>query len=199
MSVAALSRTIALLTEKGRFRQAADRQKEIGQIYQGDGSDLRAAMDAYEQAGEWYSSEDATATANACFKDVAELAALVEPPDWPKAIERFEQVADASLKSPLTKYSVKEYYLKAALCHLATGDDVSMERALSHYVQMDNTFSSTREYKFLDAILQSWKQGDAEGFTNEVAQYDSLTKLDNWKTNVLLKIKRGIQTEPGLT
>jgi len=58
-------------------------------------------------------------TANACFKDVADLAAQLE--NYPLAIERYESVAQASLKSPLTRYSVKDYFLKAGLCHLCTG------------------------------------------------------------------------------
>jgi hypothetical protein len=58
-------------------------------------------------------------TANACFKDAADLHAELE--QYPQAIARYEQVADYSLNSPLTKYSVKEYWLKASLCALAMG------------------------------------------------------------------------------
>ena len=56
-------------------------------------------------------------TANACFKDAADLHADLE--EYPQAIARYEQVADGSLASPLTKYSVKEYWLRASLCALA--------------------------------------------------------------------------------
>ena len=56
-------------------------------------------------------------TANACYKDAADLHAELE--EYPRAIQRYEQVADQSLMSALTKYSVKEYWLKACLCALA--------------------------------------------------------------------------------
>lgn len=56
-------------------------------------------------------------TANACFKDAADLHADLE--EYSKAIARYEQVADHSLGSALTKYSVKEYWLRAGLCALA--------------------------------------------------------------------------------
>jgi len=197
LAVAALKRTISLLVEKGRFRQAADREKEIGQIYQQDGADLQMALESFEQAGEWYSTEDATATANACFRDVADIAAQLDQFD--KAIERFEQVATTSLSSPLTRYSVKEYFLRAGLCHLCKQDIVSFRRAIEHYGQQDNTFPSTRECKFLLAIADSIESGDQEAFTQHIVEYDHLTKLDNWKTTILLKVRRGIQDEPGLT
>jgi len=197
LAVRSLKRTIQLYVEKGRFRQAADREKEIGQIYQQDGGDLEAALASFEQAGDWYSGEDATATANACYKDVADIAAQLNHFD--KAIEKFELVAENSLTSPLTRYSVKEYYFKAGLCHLAKGDVVQATRAIDHYQQQDNTFSGTRECKFLMEIMESLNQNDQESFTQHVVKYDSLTKLDNWKTAILLKIRQTITEGTGLT
>lgn len=56
-------------------------------------------------------------TANACYKDAADLHADLE--EYPQAIARYEQVANGSLSSALTKYSVKEYWLRSSLCALA--------------------------------------------------------------------------------
>lgn len=47
------------------------------------------------------------------------MAATLE--QYPRAIGHYEQVATASLHNPMTKYGVKEYYLKSGLCWLATG------------------------------------------------------------------------------
>jgi len=126
------------LTQAGRFRQAADREKEIAQIYLQDQNDLRRACESFERAGEWYAQEDAAAyvmrfsdfflkshktwtrnsTANACFKDAADLHAELE--EYQIAVARYDQVASQSLGSALTKYSVKDYWLKALLCVLAS-------------------------------------------------------------------------------
>lgn len=40
---------------------------------------------------------------------------------YTRAIELYEEVAKYSLASPLTKYSVKEYWLRSGLCALALG------------------------------------------------------------------------------
>ena len=61
VGVQALSQTITFLCKAGRFRQAADREKEIGQIYLQELNDLRKACESFERAAEWYSQEDATA------------------------------------------------------------------------------------------------------------------------------------------
>ena len=58
-------------------------------------------------------------TANACFKDAADLHAELE--EYQIAVARYDQVAIQSLGSALTKYSVKDYWLKALLCVLASG------------------------------------------------------------------------------
>jgi alpha-soluble NSF attachment protein len=63
VAIQALSQTIVHLTASGRFRQAADREKEIGQIYLQERHDLRKACESFERAGDWYAQEDATASA----------------------------------------------------------------------------------------------------------------------------------------
>lgn len=56
---------------------------------------------------------------NKCLLKVAHFAAQLEQYD--KAIENLETVATASADNQLTKWSIKEYFLKAGLCHLCTG------------------------------------------------------------------------------
>lgn len=61
MAIQALTHTIIHLTKSGRFRQAADREKEIGQIHIQEAQDIRKACESFERAGDWYAQEDATA------------------------------------------------------------------------------------------------------------------------------------------
>jgi alpha-soluble NSF attachment protein len=49
------------------------------------------------------------------------------------------------------------------------------------------------------ALIEAVEAGDTEAFTSAVVEFDQVTKLDNWKTNILLKIKRSIQDEMALT
>lgn len=77
-------------------------------------------------------------------------------------------------------------------------DVVGTKRALEKYAEQDPNFVQQREYRFLHDIADAVDAGNQEEFTNHVAEYDRMLKLDSWKTMVLLKIKRGIQEEPGL-
>ena len=60
VAVQAFSQTVTYLTKAGRFRQAADREKDIAQINLQRG-DIARACESYERAGEWYQQEDANA------------------------------------------------------------------------------------------------------------------------------------------
>ena len=78
-------------------------------------------------------------------------------------------------------------------------DPVTARRNMTKYASQDTTFSSTREAKFVNILIEAFEQGDQEMFTGAVVEFDQVTKLDNWKTGMLLKIKRGIQEEPSIT
>lgn len=61
--------------------------------------------------------------ANACLLKAAHFAAVLE--DYAQALDIFESCAAQSTNNNLLKFSVKEYLLKAGLCHLAAGVRVS--------------------------------------------------------------------------
>jgi alpha-soluble NSF attachment protein len=65
------------------------------------------------------------------------------------------------------------------------------------YGNQDTTFPSTREAKFVNALTEAVEATDIELYTGAVVEFDSVTKLDNWKTGILLKIKRELEQPAG--
>ncbi|KAF9163114.1 hypothetical protein BGX21_009253 [Mortierella sp. AD011] len=195
-AINSLRMAITILTERGRFQSAAKHEEDIAAIYETELVDLEKAMQAYDTAADWYAGESSTALSHKCMLKVGTFAAQLGQYD--KAIDRFEMVANASLDNQLMKWSLKEYFLKAGLCHIATGDSVSAHNAVGRYCDMDVTFSSTRECQFLQSILTAVDNGDVNQFTASVVDFDQLTKLDNWKTKILLEIKNSIGKDSSL-
>jgi len=68
----------------------------------------------------------------------------------------------------------------------------------SRYASLDTSFPSTREAKFANALMDAMDAGDLDQFTAVVGDYDQVTPLDNWKTNILLKIKKSFEEDPDL-
>jgi alpha-soluble NSF attachment protein len=129
--------------------------------------------------------------ANKLWLKVADIAALEG--DYYRAIENYEKVADASLGNNLMRYSVKEYWLKAGICVLATKDIVSTRRNLEKYREKDPGFGTTREYQLLADLTEAVEAGNQEAFTDKLFAFDQMSRLDKWKTEILVRIKNQIE------
>ncbi|KAJ5380567.1 Tetratricopeptide-like helical [Penicillium cataractarum] len=196
---------------RGNLRRAATQQQYLAELYEVELGDMKKALDAYEKAAEWFEGDNAEALANKHFLKVADLAALEE--DYYKSITNYERIARQSITNNLMKWSVKDYFLKAGICHLATKvcpeiygnhpqkslthlrvqDLVETTRALETYREIDPAFASTREHQLLVDLLQAVESGDQEGFADKLFQFDQLSKLDKWKTTLLLRVKNNIE------
>ncbi|EFX06269.1 vesicular-fusion protein sec17 [Grosmannia clavigera kw1407] len=176
---------------RGNFRRAAKQKEDLGEIYELELGDPKRALESYENAASWYEGDNAQSLANKNWLKVADLAALEG--DYYKAIEQFEKVAQQSISSNLMRYSVKDYFLKAGLCHLATGDLISAQRALEKVREQDPSFAMQRENQLLVDLVEAIEAGDADKFAEKLFQYDHISKLDRWKTTILLQIKSKIE------
>lgn len=188
-----LQQAIQHYTSSGNFRRAATHQQNLAEVYEVEIGDQKAALQAYDLAAQWYESDNAEALANKLYLKVADIAALEG--DYQTAIKKFEDVAKSSINNNLMKWSVKEYFLKAGICHLAAADTVATKRALEQYAEMDNTFVGTRENMLLNDLVQCVEQGDQDSFAEKLFHYDQLSKLDKWKTTLLLRVKNNIEKE----
>ncbi|CAA6662437.1 unnamed protein product [Spirodela intermedia] len=185
-----LDQAVNLLLEIGRLNMAAKHCKDLGEIHETE-QNFEKAIGFYERAADLYQSEESTTSANQCKQKVAELSAQLE--QYPRAIEIYETIARHCLNNNLLKYSVKSYLLNAGLCQLCRGDVVAITNALERYQELDPTFSGTREYRFLTDLAASVDEEDVGKFTAVVAEFDSMTRLDAWKTTLLLRAKNALK------
>jgi len=188
-AVNCISTAVGLYVEEGRFSIAAKHQKEIGEMFE-KANEIEKAVEAYQKAADYYDGENTTSAANGCLLKVAEMSAKLA--NYERAIGIYEEVGKKSLDNNLTKWSVKDYLFRGMLCHLCTTDMVSSKRAIDRYKDLDVSFPSSRECKFLEQILHAVENYDKEAFTQAVVDYDSISKLDQWKTTLLLRIKNAI-------
>ncbi|KAI8904391.1 soluble NSF attachment protein [Gorgonomyces haynaldii] len=119
--------------------------------------------------------------ANAMYLKVAQFAATLEQYD--RAITLFESVGEKSLGNNLTKWSVRDYLLKAGICILCTGDHVRAETSFERYKSLDPSFN----------LLEAINDQDVDRFTSVLSEFDRMTKLDDWKTTLLLRVKKSLE------
>jgi len=194
-AVACLLKAIDIYTDMGRFSMAAKHHQTIAEMYENEANDLNRAVQHYEQAADYFKGEESTSSANKCMLKVAQYAAQLE--DYEKAIQIYETVAGSCLDSSLLKYSAKEYFFRAALCHLSV-DLLNAQHALEKYAQQYPAFQDSREFKLIKTLVEHLEEQNIDGFTDTVKDYDSISRLDQWYTTMLLRIKKQHNDNPDL-
>nr|XP_028683957.1 beta-soluble NSF attachment protein isoform X7 [Macaca mulatta] len=205
-----LNAAIDIYTDMGRFTIAAKHHITIAEIYETELVDIEKvicgswrkvmeldlnllcslAIAHYEQSADYYKGEESNSSANKCLLKVAAYAAQLE--QYQKAIEIYEQVGANTMDNPLLKYSAKDYFFKAALCHFIV-DELNAKLALEKYEEMFPAFTDSRECKLLKKLLEAHEEQNSEAYTEAVKEFDSISRLDQWLTTMLLRIKKSIQ------
>lgn len=181
--------------DMGRLVMAAKQFQLIAELNETDVVDVNNALNYYEKAADLYKTEENNASANKCLLKVAQFAAQLEK--YQKAIEIYEQIGTSSIDNPLLKYGAKDHFFRASICHLCI-DVLNCQQALERYENLLPSFRDSRESKFLKALCKTIDENDVDGFTQEVKNYDEISRLDNWCTSLLLKVKRGMNDEDDL-
>lgn len=192
-----LQEAVDTFTELGRFGTAAKHLKEIAEHYESS-EDMEKAVAQYKQAADLYSTDNANSQANQCLLKVAVLQGQME--NYSEAVEIFEQIASDSLDNNLLRFRAKDYLFQALLCRMASmktlDEDLPQVRdALQKYLDMDVNFPGTREATLAESLLDALENGKVDDFTSALRDYDRITRLDNWKSSMLLKAKQLLETD----
>lgn len=194
-AVACLQQAVSLYTDMGRLGMAARQLREIAEVLEKEGNKEESIM-FYEQAADLFATENSLSEANKCNLKIAQFAAELER--YPQAIGIYEEVARGCVENNLLKYSAKGHLLNAGICQLCCADLTTIRNALERYRDIDLNFDNSREANFLTTLADALETGDVEAFTTAVAEFDSLTRLDAWKTTLLVRVKRKITSREGL-
>ncbi|KRX18619.1 Soluble NSF attachment protein [Trichinella nelsoni] len=156
-----LLKAVEIYSEMGRFTMAAKYYMSVAELYESECNDPEKAMHHYEKAADYYKGEESKSSANKCMLKVAQFAAELE--QYKKAADIFEEIGISYAENTLLKYSAKDYFFKAVLCHLC------------------------RDVLDAQDALHAVEEHDAEEFTNAVKEYDKISRLDQWTTTLLLR------------
>ncbi|KRY87111.1 Alpha-soluble NSF attachment protein [Trichinella pseudospiralis] len=159
-----LLKAVEIYSEMGRFTMAAKYYMSVAELYEVECNDPEKAMHYYEKAADYYKGEESKSSANKCMLKVAQFAAELE--QYKKAADIFEEIGTSYAENTLLKYSAKDYFFKAVLCHLC------------------------RDVLDAQDALHAVEEHDAEEFTNAVKEYDKISRLDQWTTTLLLRVKK---------
>ena len=65
-------------------------------------------------------------------------------------------------------------------------------QALEKYQDWMPAFEDSRECKLLKKLIEAHDNDSADSFAEAIADYDKITRIDEWLTTILLRIKKTI-------
>uniref|UniRef100_A0A1I7V420 C2H2-type domain-containing protein n=1 Tax=Caenorhabditis tropicalis TaxID=1561998 RepID=A0A1I7V420_9PELO len=189
-AVQCLEKTSEIYTDMGRFTMAAKNHVSIAELYESELPDKEQCVKHYQQAADYYKGEEQKSSASKCLVKVAMYSAELEK--YSQAIAVFEEIAFYEADHSTLKYAAKGHFFQALLCHLCI-DPINTQQALQKYENASPSFSDSRECKFIKELLAALEEQNEEAFTECTAGFDKISRLDNWSTSLLLKVKRTIE------
>ncbi|EJD76782.1 hypothetical protein LOAG_16358 [Loa loa] len=187
-----LMKTAETYTDMGRFNMAAKYHCTMAEIFESEAPDMAQAMTHYQEAADFYKGEESRSSATKCMIKVAQYAAQLE--DYKRAIKIFEEVATWEADHPTLKYAAKNHFFQALLCHLCS-DLLDTQNALKRYEEISPSFVDSREYKLINELISCLEDKNQVKFTEVVKSFDKISRLDQWHTSLLVKIKRSCGDE----
>lgn len=186
-------RAVEVLNNEGHFGRSAKLLKSAAETLEQEGGNVTAARKLYSRAAEFFEMDDyGKSSLSACLLKVAEL--LAREGSYAEAAGLYEKEGEKSLQNALLQYGAKEHFLRAGILHLVDGDAVTAKIACDRYCAADPKFAVSREGKLLVSLSTAFGDHDEEAFVNALAEYDEVTTLDAWKTEMLVKVKKHLGT-----
>jgi len=187
-------KAVKIWSANGRFNASAKLLKSVAEAKEAEGvtDDTRdKVMELYTRAADLFEMEDFGKTMyTACILKVAEQKAYAG--SYHESLTIFEAEAQKALSNNLLQYGAKEHLLKAGILHMVIGDTVTTKLALERYSSLDPRFDTSREGQLFASLVEAVEEQNIEDFEQKLYEYDSISKLDGWKTTFLLKVKNSL-------
>jgi len=187
-----LAQAIEVYIDLGRASLVAKQHVTIAEIWEAEPDQIEKSIDHYRKASQVYRGEEQQSQANKCDLKAASMLALNKQFD--QAVRLFEAVASNACESNLLKYSAKDYFFKAAICHFCQ-DTQATRSAIERYEEQFPSFADTREYELLQTLLEAAEADKIDDFSDAIKKYDSISRIDNWLTTNLLCVKKRLESE----
>ncbi|KAF4687167.1 hypothetical protein FOZ60_004260 [Perkinsus olseni] len=180
---------VKIYSSAGRFQAGGKILRTIAEMSEED-IDVKPeeALAYYKKAADMFEMDEySKAPHSQCMLKVAELSAEVGK--YEDAAKIFEKEGEKALHNSMLQFGAREHFLKAGIMWMCAGDPVTASIAVERYMSEDPRLATSREGELLQDITQAFSNNDVDAFVDALHKYDSVTRLDAWKTEMLCKVK----------
>lgn len=187
---------IQMNIDQNRLGQAARLEKDFAEALEEEGQ-LKAAIEHYKNAYKFFFAEDQPQAASQCQIKMAKIHGELD--EFDLATKLYEEIGSMQARGNL-KHHAKEYFFRATLCQATavTNDNrdektAEVREAYENYQTIDPNLRNSRESEFIEKLLDSLTENNMELFDDAVSDLNDNRMLDDWKTHILLVIKKNFE------
>ena len=184
-TIKSLETAIKIFLNNGDFINAGKNMKIIAEIAE-EKKDIPKAISLYEKTCEYCGMDKITYEVAKVLLKIAYLS--IDCSDYTKAIDALNKVCDFYMKTSVG-FNCTQYFLEIGIMQLYLGDIVACKKDLARYIQTKPDFIKTKEYLFLNGIIDACEKFDYDMFSDVVTDYDDYKNLNGWQVKLLLEIK----------
>lgn len=150
----------------------------------------------HQMAREIFTAEQSP-EANASVLKIAEHRALMN--DFKSAIDDYEIIIEKYLENRNLSFSARDYILNVMLCKFCMAiSNIAMKQAdVVHIMEQSShqykdkcpAFENSRESKFVDQLVQFYKENNYDKLNETIFQFDQIKRLDKLHIHLCLAIK----------
>lgn len=179
------------LEREGEYFQAGKNNENLA-IKNENNENYNEAIIYYSQAVKYYEIDGKhESLKNKMQIKIGELMLVHNHPDAPTKVPMImENIGKSYLKSPITKYSAKEFFGKAILSSIYYSNDISIgNEYINKYKSIDETFEDSSIYILCCDIANSVNNNDLNGLQNSINKYKEICETDEFMINIFDKLE----------
>ncbi len=177
-----------IYTDIGKLNFVGKNDITIGELCESkEHQDVKMAIFHCRRAAEYFKREHSISLSNKCYLKVAWYCAEVKR--YSEAWKLYEEVAAESLNNSLTKYSAREYLLRAGLCKMCAMFPLYLQQKdVDTYIETCPYLEGSKEENFLRQMVVALNDRSVELFTVAVDQYNRSVRFDQWYKTLLTRL-----------
>ncbi|NWX71081.1 SNAA protein, partial [Alca torda] len=185
-----LIRAIEIYTDMGRFTIAAKHHISIAEIYETELVDIEKAIAHYEQAADYYKGEESNSPPPSFLLLPPSSSSFLPPPSSFLLLLPSSSFLLPPPPSFLLLPPSSSSFLPPPSSFLLLLPPPPWQLAVQKYEEMFPAFTDSRECKLVKKLLDAHEEQNIDAYTDAVKEYDSISRLDQWLTTMLLRIKK---------
>ena len=187
-----MKRVVENYQMNGNFSQAAKAQHEIAKVYENQ-EKYEEAVTAYELAAHFYETDNRPSSALPFRQAAARLTALAGK--YLEASQKFEKMGMNQIQQGALRFGAKEHFVNSVICMILNDDDIGAGKATDRYKSIDPSMSSEREYKFLAAFIEAYKQNDLDEMKKLIAGFAAAKQVDDFRRKLFDRITGKLEND----